>query len=131
MIPVKPLGHHVLIEIIPVNFKSTGGIILNTETETERERKGRDLAKIVDIETETVAGVTPIDFPFCVKLAPDGVLSILIGTMTLSRPATHASFRANCPSIWCARRSRPRCLACAAHTPRLSIHRPPRARARA
>jgi len=46
-LPVKPLGHHVLIEIIPVNFKSKGGIILNTETESERERKGRDLAKIV------------------------------------------------------------------------------------
>lgn len=45
--PVKPLGHHVLIEIIPVNFKSTGGIILTTEKEGERERKGRDLAKIV------------------------------------------------------------------------------------
>lgn len=45
--PVKPLGHHVLIEIIPVNFKSSGGIILSTETEGERERKGRDLAKIV------------------------------------------------------------------------------------
>ena len=47
MIPVKPLGHHVLIEIVPVNFKSKGGIILHTETESERERKGRDLAKIV------------------------------------------------------------------------------------
>jgi len=46
-LPVKPLGHHVLIEIIPVNFKSAGGIILSTETEGERERKGRDLAKIV------------------------------------------------------------------------------------
>ena len=45
--PVKPLGHHVLIEIIPVCFKSSGGIILTTEKEMERERKGRDLAKIV------------------------------------------------------------------------------------
>ena len=45
--PVRPLGHHVLIEIIPVSFKSSGGIILTTEKETERERKGRDLAKIV------------------------------------------------------------------------------------
>ena len=46
-LPVKPLGHHVLIEIIPVCFKSSGGIILTTEKEMERERKGRDLAKIV------------------------------------------------------------------------------------
>ena len=47
MIPVKPLGHHVLIEIVPVTFKSSGGIILTTEKESERERKGRDLAKIL------------------------------------------------------------------------------------
>tara|TARA_R110000782_G_scaffold185672_1_gene275775 strand:+ start:1250 stop:1732 length:483 start_codon:yes stop_codon:yes gene_type:complete len=46
-LPVKPLGHHVLIEIVPVSFKSAGGIIMGTETEAERERKGRDLAKIL------------------------------------------------------------------------------------
>lgn len=46
-LPVKPLGHHVLIEIIPTQFKSTGGIILTTEKENERERKGRDLAKVL------------------------------------------------------------------------------------
>lgn len=45
--PVKPLGHHVLIEIIPVQFKSTGGIILTTEKDTERERKGRDLGRVL------------------------------------------------------------------------------------
>ena len=45
--PVKPLGHHVLIGIVPVTFKSSGGIILTTEKESERERKGRDLAKIL------------------------------------------------------------------------------------
>lgn len=44
--PVKPLGHYVLIEIIPVQFKSKGGIILSTEKESERERKGRDIARI-------------------------------------------------------------------------------------
>jgi co-chaperonin GroES (HSP10) len=47
MIPVQPLGHHVLIEIIPVKFKSEGGILLASENEKERERKGRDLGKIV------------------------------------------------------------------------------------
>ena len=46
MEPIKPVGHHVLIEIIPVNFKSAGGIILGSEKEKERERKGRDLAVI-------------------------------------------------------------------------------------
>ncbi len=47
MIPVKPLGHHVLIEIVPVQFKSAGGIILSTDSEQKREHKGRDIAKII------------------------------------------------------------------------------------
>ena len=47
MIPVKPLGHHVLIEIVPVKFKSAGGIILGSEIEKKREQKGRDLGKIL------------------------------------------------------------------------------------
>ena len=47
MNPVTPLGHHVLIEIIPVKFKSEGGILLASENEKERERKGRDLGKII------------------------------------------------------------------------------------
>ncbi len=46
-IPVNPKGHHVLVEIIPVRFKSSGGIILSSEKEAERERKGRDLARIL------------------------------------------------------------------------------------
>lgn len=46
-VPVIPLGYNVLVEIIPVQTKSTGGIILNTTTEEERERKGRDLARII------------------------------------------------------------------------------------
>ena len=46
-LPVMPLGHHVLIEIIPVQFKSLGGIIMSSEKELERERKGRDLGKIL------------------------------------------------------------------------------------
>jgi co-chaperonin GroES (HSP10) len=45
--PVKPLGHHVLVEILPVQIKSSGGIILNSATEQERERKGRDIARII------------------------------------------------------------------------------------
>ena len=48
MNPVSPLGHHVLIEIIPAQFKSTGGIILTTEKQDERERKGRDLGRVLE-----------------------------------------------------------------------------------
>ena len=47
MIPVVPLGYSVLVEIVPVMDKSSGGIILNSEDEKKREHGGRDLAKIV------------------------------------------------------------------------------------
>ena len=47
MIPVKPLGHHVLIEIIPVQFKTESGIIMGSANEQERERKGRDIGKVI------------------------------------------------------------------------------------
>lgn len=47
MIPVKPLGHHVLIEIIPVQFTTESGIIMGSASEQERERKGRDIGKII------------------------------------------------------------------------------------
>lgn len=45
--PVLPLGHFVLVEVLPVVIKSKGGIILNTSNEQERERTGRDLAKVI------------------------------------------------------------------------------------
>lgn len=45
--PVSPLGHHVLIEIVPVQFKSHGGIIMSSQNERERERKGREIGKII------------------------------------------------------------------------------------
>ena len=45
-IPVKPLGYNVLVEIIPVQIESNSGIILSSTDEAERERKGRDLARI-------------------------------------------------------------------------------------
>lgn len=45
--PVKPLGYNVLVQIIPVQIKSSGGIILSTEDEKKREHGGRDIARIV------------------------------------------------------------------------------------
>ena len=48
MIPVHPLGFNVLVKIIPIETKSRGGIIINSEKEIERERKGRDIAEIVE-----------------------------------------------------------------------------------
>ena len=46
--PVLPLGYNVLVEIIPVQVESSGGIILaSSEDEVERERKGRDVARVI------------------------------------------------------------------------------------
>ena len=48
-VPVKPLGFNVLVEIIPIQEKSKGGIILaSSANEKERERKGRDIARIIE-----------------------------------------------------------------------------------
>ena len=47
MIPVKPLGHYVLVKLIPVQFKSTGGIVLMSETEMKREEGAGDVAEII------------------------------------------------------------------------------------
>ena len=46
-LPADPVGFYVLIEMVPVTFKSKGGILLYTDKEGERERKGRVLAKIL------------------------------------------------------------------------------------
>ncbi len=63
MNPVSPLGHHVLVEIIPVQFKSTGGIILTTEKEAEKERKGRDLARILEFGPTAYKGFSGCEYP--------------------------------------------------------------------
>jgi len=63
MLPVKPLGHHVLIEIIPVQFKSTGGIILSTKDEVERENKGRQIGKVLSIGPTAYRGFEGCNSP--------------------------------------------------------------------
>lgn len=45
--PVLPLGFNVLVEIIPVEMTTPSGIIMHSTNEAERERKGRDIARIV------------------------------------------------------------------------------------
>jgi len=72
-IPVKPLGYSVLVEIIPVQVKSTGGIILNSADEQKREHGGRDLAKVVAFGPLAFQGVggteckTPADWGVAVS----------------------------------------------------------------
>lgn len=45
--PVKPFGYHVLIKVIPVKFKSAGGILLHSKEELQRENSGRDIGRII------------------------------------------------------------------------------------
>ena len=63
ILPVKPLGHYVLIEIIPVKFVSTGGIVLSSANEQERERKGRYLGKILSFGPTAYKGFEGCDTP--------------------------------------------------------------------
>jgi co-chaperonin GroES (HSP10) len=61
--PVLPLGYNVLVEIIPVQIKSASGIILTSTDEAEKERKGRDLARIVAFGPTAFLGYAGCDCP--------------------------------------------------------------------
>jgi len=62
-IPVKPLGYNVLVEIIPVQIKSDFGIVLSSTNEAERERKGRDLARIIAFGPTAYKGYAGCESP--------------------------------------------------------------------
>ena len=62
-IPVKPLGYNVLVEIIPVQIESNSGIILSSTNEAERERKGRDLARIIAFGPTAYKGYAGCECP--------------------------------------------------------------------
>ena len=62
-IPVVPLGYNVLVEIIPVKIKSDFGIILSGNDEAERERKGRDLARIIAFGPTAFKGYAGCESP--------------------------------------------------------------------
>lgn len=63
MIPVRPLGFHVLIEVVPVKFESAGGIVLFSKEEQERENGGRDLGKIIAFGPTAYKGFEGCDCP--------------------------------------------------------------------
>lgn len=44
---IKPAGYRVLVKVAPVEEKSEGGIIVSSQNELERERKGRDIGEII------------------------------------------------------------------------------------
>ena len=62
-IPVLPLGYNVLVEIIPVQIESNSGIILSGANEAERERKGRDLARIIAFGPTAFKGYAGCESP--------------------------------------------------------------------
>jgi len=61
--PVDPVGFLVLVEIIPVQLTSALGIILNSADEQERERKGRDLARIISFGPIAYKGYAGCECP--------------------------------------------------------------------
>lgn len=63
MTPVHPLGFNVLVKIIPIETKSRGGIIINSEKDLERERKGRDIAEVIEFGPIAYKGYAGCDGP--------------------------------------------------------------------
>ena len=63
MIPTNPLGHFVLVELIPVQFKSTGGIVLMSDTEIKREEGAGSVAKIIAFGPTAYKGFAHCETP--------------------------------------------------------------------
>ena len=61
--PVLPLGFNVLVEILPVQVTSAGGIIMTSVKEEERERKGQDVARIIAFGPTSYIGYSGCDKP--------------------------------------------------------------------
>lgn len=61
--PVRPLGHHVLIKIIPVSFKSSGGIIMRSDVEQSREDKGCKVGQILQFGPTAYKGFSGCESP--------------------------------------------------------------------
>ena len=59
--PVKPLGFNVLVKIIPVETKTKSGIVITTSENEERERKGRDIAEVIEFGPVAFKGYAGCD----------------------------------------------------------------------
>lgn len=47
MTPTKPLGHYVLVEQVKIQVKSSGGIVMKSNTEVNREKGAGSIVKIL------------------------------------------------------------------------------------
>jgi co-chaperonin GroES (HSP10) len=61
--PVLPLGYNVLVQVMPVQIKSAGGIILNTPDEEKKEKAGRDIARIIAFGPTSFMGYAGCETP--------------------------------------------------------------------
>ena len=60
---IKPVGQYVLVEVLPVEEKSSGGIVLSTANELKREHGGRDVGRILKFGPVAYKGFTDCDSP--------------------------------------------------------------------
>ena len=63
MTPTKPLGHYVLVKLIPVQFKTASGIVLMSEQEVKREEGAGDVAKIIAFGPTAYQGFAKCETP--------------------------------------------------------------------
>ena len=63
MTPTKPLGHFVLVELVPVQFKSTEGIWLMSPGEVKREESGGSVAKVLAFGPTAYKGFANCETP--------------------------------------------------------------------
>ena len=61
--PTYPLGHYVLVKLIPVQFKSSGGIVLMSEKEIKREEGAGDVAEIIAFGPTAYQGFAKCETP--------------------------------------------------------------------
>ena len=60
---IRPVGQHILVEVLPVEESSKGGIIIATREELDREHKGRDIGRIISFGPAAYKGFTDCDSP--------------------------------------------------------------------
>lgn len=58
---LKPVLSQVLVELLPVEVTSSGGIVLNSENETKREKTGRDIGYLRALSPLAFAGIAGCD----------------------------------------------------------------------
>lgn len=46
---IKPAGHYVLVEVVPIEVQTDSGIVLYSKSELEREHGGRDIGKLISV----------------------------------------------------------------------------------